>query len=72
MARDNSREVAELEGELKERQENFIRRERVYRMRLEELTGELDGLRAWPRPPRPARAARRDAPSSQARRRRSG
>ena len=39
------REVAELESELKERQENFIRRERVYRMRLEELKEELNGLR---------------------------
>ena len=40
------REVAALESDLKERQEAFIRRERVYRLRLDELRTELETLRS--------------------------
>mmetsp|Transcript_28678 Transcript_28678/g.98690 ORF Transcript_28678/g.98690 Transcript_28678/m.98690 type:complete len:253 (+) Transcript_28678:67-825(+) len=39
------REVNALEEELKERQGEFIKRERVYRMRLDELNRELEALR---------------------------
>ena len=38
-------DISAVERDLKERQETFIRRERVYKLRLEELQKELGGLK---------------------------
>ena len=38
-------DISAVERDLKDRQEQFIRRERVYKMRLEELRKELGQLK---------------------------
>ena len=38
-------DISAVERDLKDRQEQFIRRERVYKMRLEELRKELAALK---------------------------